>query len=895
MTQSWVDDTNLASTSAPYSGSQPVTPHFPSPSTTLKHGGSNVFQLLAFREIAPQARRSPKRLWGGASKWSHNGVRPNCEAIDAKHGLLSWVEAESLRHLSANYCPLVPPPRSTIAAAFSPDGKILASTHGDHTVKIIDCQTGRCLKVLSGHRRTPWVVRFHPVHSEILASGSLDHEVRLWDASTSECIGFRDFYRPIASIAFHAQGELLAVASGHKLYIWHYNRRGETSSPTIVLKTRRSLRAVHFHPYAAPFLLTAEVNDLDSPDSPMTLATSPGYLHFPPPAVFFANVPPKVSSNQEARVPLVPLPCLFWPTFVRQHGNNTLLNDTRGMTSSDMQRNEDSSGSVQTQIDLNISSRNDYLISPMEMSPMMPSTDGLMSELDTNVCDAMDTTETTGIPESSSPGLVERFDDANGVPITGNQSNRGAPHTPIRQSRLFTGMSLSTIHPSYLNCNADYQTLLRSIELGQLHQFLPFGDPTCWELPFLQGWLMGQSHAGLQPVLPLSGGVQENSVGVRGSESDCLASNLMTAVRNVEAASASLSMGSGFNQSRATGLRSASRHRSRSRLVAPTGSGEGTTFHIGNDDANPQPPELATSLANAGAAELPCTVKLRIWPHNIQNPCAPLDADTCRLIIPHAVLCSEMGAHFSPCGRFLAACVACVLPHMEADPGLHSQVHHEVAASTSPTRHPISARQVMYELRIYSLEESTFGTVLTSRAIRAAHCLTSIQFSPTSEHILLAYGRRHSSLLRSIVVDGETTIPIYTILEKMKLMLHVFIPWLEEVLSMELRRGSFESFSVVVLMAQVVQVQISFLRRICLRVLHFRSSTWGNTQWAFCPHFGASNQPHCSRKDIINDEFLPCTCKNNHQCTGPFHRGFFVAAILNSSQKEKKTSDVNFQ
>jgi hypothetical protein len=29
---------------------------------------------------------------------------------------------------------------------------------GDHTVKIIDCQTGNCLKVLMGHRRTPWVV-----------------------------------------------------------------------------------------------------------------------------------------------------------------------------------------------------------------------------------------------------------------------------------------------------------------------------------------------------------------------------------------------------------------------------------------------------------------------------------------------------------------------------------------------------------------------------------------------------------------------------------------------------------------------------------------------------------------------------------------------------------------
>lgn len=90
--------------------------------------------------------------------------------------------------------------------------------------------------------------------------------------------------RPIASIAFRAHGELLAVASGHKvriccrvdssssmlflqcfwtflyqLYIWQYNKRGETSSPAIVLKTRRSLRAVHFHPHGAPFLLTAEV------------------------------------------------------------------------------------------------------------------------------------------------------------------------------------------------------------------------------------------------------------------------------------------------------------------------------------------------------------------------------------------------------------------------------------------------------------------------------------------------------------------------------------------------------------------------------------------------------------------------------------------------------------
>lgn len=48
----------------------------------------------------------------------------------------------------------------------------------------------------------------------------------------------------------------------------------------------------------------------------------------------------------------------------------------------------------------------------------------------------------------------------------------------------------------------------------------------------------------------------------------------------------------------------------------------------------------------------------------------------------------------------------------------------------------------MYEVRIYSLAPGAdFGEVLGRRPIKAAHCLTSIQFSPTSQLLLLAYGR----------------------------------------------------------------------------------------------------------------------------------------------------------
>ncbi|KAG6726887.1 hypothetical protein I3843_02G089200 [Carya illinoinensis] len=624
-----VDDANVPSTSGPQIRAPQAAPSHPNSKHSFACGG-NVFRLLARREVSPRTKHSSKRLWGEASKPRLDSFGSRSAVQDARRGLVSWVEAETLRHFSAKYCPLLPPPRSTIAAAFSPDGRTVASTHGDHTVKIIDCQTGSCLKVLSGHRRTPWVVRFHPLYPEILASGSLDHEVRLWDAYTAQCIGSRDFCRPIASIAFHAQGELLAVASGHKLYMWHYNRRDETSSPAIVLRTRRSLRAVHFHPHAAPFLLTAEVNDLDSSDSSMTLATS--------------------------------------PEMMGEHLCSLLM----GM-------------------------QYELLLSPID-------------------------------PHSSSPVPEDMGNDF----ITSEMGNT------IYQSAVDT-METMEVHPEERNT-----------------RFFPFGDPTYWELPFLQGWLIGQSQAAQRSMNSVNGSAHENS----------------SAFNEMENLAASSVMPTVVSQYRATGRSSSRQRSSRFRMRSRTVSGDGAAFnHVSRDEGDPRvavsriQSELATSLAAAAAGELPCTVKLRLWAHDIKDPCAVLDAEKCRLAIPHAVLCSEMGAHFSPCGRFLAACVACVLPHLEADPGLQG-VHHDIpGAATSPTRHPISAHQVLYELRIYSLEEATFGSVLASRAIRAAHCLTSIQFSPTSEHLLLAYGRRHSSLLKSVVIDGETTVPIYTILE----------------------------------------------------------------------------------------------------------------------------------
>ena len=60
-------------------------------------------------------------------------------------------------------------------------------------------------------------VRFHPSNSRILASGDLDSEVCIWDALSGRCLHRHTFGRAIASLAFHLDGQLLAVASGHRV------------------------------------------------------------------------------------------------------------------------------------------------------------------------------------------------------------------------------------------------------------------------------------------------------------------------------------------------------------------------------------------------------------------------------------------------------------------------------------------------------------------------------------------------------------------------------------------------------------------------------------------------------------------------------------------------------
>jgi WD40 repeat protein len=98
--------------------------------------------------------------------------------------------------------------------AFSPDGKTLISGSQDKTIKLWNLETSQEIKTLSGHSDHICSVAYSP-NGQILASASKDKTVKLWSvASGEEISSVKCTDSVIYSIAFSPDGKILAAGSG---------------------------------------------------------------------------------------------------------------------------------------------------------------------------------------------------------------------------------------------------------------------------------------------------------------------------------------------------------------------------------------------------------------------------------------------------------------------------------------------------------------------------------------------------------------------------------------------------------------------------------------------------------------------------------------------------------
>jgi WD40 repeat protein len=104
-------------------------------------------------------------------------------------------------------------PCQVFCQAFSPDGKLLATGHEDHTVRLWDTRNGKEVGSLGGAKHHVYSVAFSP-DGRLLAAGDATGTVTVWDTAELELRTVLNGHtEQVSAVVWSPKGDKLASAS----------------------------------------------------------------------------------------------------------------------------------------------------------------------------------------------------------------------------------------------------------------------------------------------------------------------------------------------------------------------------------------------------------------------------------------------------------------------------------------------------------------------------------------------------------------------------------------------------------------------------------------------------------------------------------------------------------